>query len=223
MIGYTCITDQQSPLYACYIYDSNGTCVACKTGYNPYEGNCLLPSQIKDIESGNTSLATIITQRVMASFGNNGFGSGFRSGFGSGFGSGLGSGFGSGFGQNGFGSGFGGGFGNNQINQYSNGTIGNSITAKTNEQIKQNSTIRKEVSTIMTVNNTVNITSIPHQGIIDNAQPSVVSQTPTVTTQSPVATTQPPVATTQSPVATTQSPVATTQSPVATTQPPVIS
>lgn len=122
LVGYTCLPSNIT-VYACYVFDITGNCTLCKAGYNLYQGNCLLPSQIQQIQQGIVQLSSVLAHRstvavvttttttttTLAASGN-GFNNnnGFDSGFGSGFDSGFGSGFGD-FGSNGgFGS-FGGG------------------------------------------------------------------------------------------------------------------
>lgn len=112
LVGYVCISSNIT-VYGCYIYDSLSNCQLCKAGYDLYQGNCLLPSQIQQIQQGLVKLSTILSQRAVISFtttttttttttsaasSSGGFGSGFG-GFGdsnsSGFGFGDGFGFGS--------------------------------------------------------------------------------------------------------------------------------
>ena len=40
--GYRCVPDNIK-LYACYIWNQKEECQVCKSGYNIYEGHCLLP------------------------------------------------------------------------------------------------------------------------------------------------------------------------------------
>lgn len=59
LVGYSCLPVSYI-VYGCYIYDEKGYCDLCKNGYNLYDGYCLLPSQIQQVEQGIVTLNSIV-------------------------------------------------------------------------------------------------------------------------------------------------------------------